>query len=162
MGSSMKKRAFRWLLFLLSMGTLLISMGLFWNMGIYIDIAGTTAADVCGGSLWLWLDWLRLLFLLVLTVMTGIQLWKEDKKWIIGAVVAAAALDAGYGILRWKSKRAVSVSIIGGADGPTAVFLAGRLPDRSFVYAVAAGIILLVLAGCLIWKMRQKRKAEDE
>jgi Na+-transporting methylmalonyl-CoA/oxaloacetate decarboxylase beta subunit len=47
--------------------------------------------------------------------------------------------------LHFDTKEASSIGIIGGADGPTAVFLTGRLPVRVFtaVFALftAAGIL---------------------
>ena len=48
-------------LFAVSLLTLLISLKLFWNMGVYVDEAGTSPDKVCGGEFWLYMDWLRLL-----------------------------------------------------------------------------------------------------
>ncbi|MDD3251049.1 MAG: hypothetical protein PHV18_00670 [Lachnospiraceae bacterium] len=45
-------------------------------------------------------------------------------------IIACVLLAAGFFVLRpvfhWNNKSAVAVSIIGGADGPTSVFLAGK------------------------------------
>lgn len=68
------------------------------------------------------------------------------------------------GIL-WKQclmrmgKEAYSVSVIGGADGPTSIFLAGRI-DRALSYVVAAGaaLLLLLLVGYVLWRMRDGKK----
>lgn len=55
---------------------------------------------------------------------------------------------------------AVSVSIIGGADGPTSIFLAGKI-GTGFKMTVAAGILLLAAAVILIAKkIRNKRENE--
>ena len=57
-----------------------------------------------------------------------------------------------------RNKAATSVTVIGGADGPTSVFLAGKIPDRSVTVAVAAGIILVLLIIFFIWRRRHKSK----
>lgn len=56
-------------------------------------------------------------------------------------------------------KEAYSVSVIGGADGPTSIFLAGRI-DRTLSYVVAAGaaLLLLLLVGYVLWRMRDGKK----
>ena len=53
----------RTIIFTLSFVTFLISLKLFWNMGVYVDEAGTSPDKVCGGDFWLYMDWLRLLLL---------------------------------------------------------------------------------------------------
>ena len=60
----------RILLFALSFVTFLISVKLFWNMGVYVDEAGTSSDKVCGGDFWLYMDWLRLLLLLAISAIT--------------------------------------------------------------------------------------------
>lgn len=60
----------RVMLFTASFLTFLISVKLFWNMGVYVDDAGTSPDKVCGGEFWLCMDWLRLLFLLVISAIT--------------------------------------------------------------------------------------------
>ena len=50
--------------------TFLISVKLFWNMGVYVDEAGTSSDKVCGGDFWLYMDWLRLLLLLAISAIT--------------------------------------------------------------------------------------------
>lgn len=60
-------------------------------------------------------------------------------------------------VTAWKSfqsKAAYSISIIRGADGPTSVFLAGKVGHRYTIAAVAAGIILLVAAVLLFRKKK--------
>ena len=158
----MKKRTIRLILFLCSAASLVISARLFWNMGVYVDIAGTSPAVVSGGGLWLAADWLRLFLLFVLTVLTGSELWKEEKSWIVSTAIAAGVLYLAAVILHWKRKAAAAVSIIGGADGPTSIFIAGKIPARSTVAAVAAGIALLLLVVFLIWKIGKRRRDEDE
>ena len=57
-------------LFAVSFVTFLISVKLFWNMGVYVDEAGTSSDKVCGGDFWLYMDWLRLLLLLAISAIT--------------------------------------------------------------------------------------------
>jgi len=57
-------------LFAVSLLTLLISLKLFWNIGVYVDEAGTSPDKVCGGEFWLYMDWLRLLLLIGASALT--------------------------------------------------------------------------------------------
>lgn len=75
------------------------------------------------------------------------------KKWITGILAAAACLAVAAGIYL-KEKQ--SVAIIGGADGPTSIFLAGKLNSD-----ITNGMILLgvaVLAGIVVWQIKKRRK----
>lgn len=61
---------------------------------------------------------------------------------------------AGFSaILKWKKQ--ISVSIIGGADGPTSIFLAGKIGNDFSVAGIVVGILLLVIAGLLM--LRKKK-----
>ena len=60
----------RIVLFAVTFLTLLICVKLFWNMGVYVDEAGTSPDKVCGGDFWLYMDWLRLLLLLTVSAIT--------------------------------------------------------------------------------------------
>lgn len=61
---------------------------------------------------------------------------------------------AGFSaILKWKKQ--MSVSIIGGADGPTSIFLAGKVGNDFSVAGIVVGILLLVIAGLLM--LRKKK-----
>lgn len=50
------------------------------------------------------------------------------KKVLAGILAAAGAVIFGIGVTS-MTKKAVAVSVIGGADGPTSVFLAGKIGD---------------------------------
>ena len=47
-------------------------------------------------------------------------------------------------------KEAVSIGIIGGADGPTAVFVTGRFPWEIILLAA------VVICGC-VWLLKRKK-----
>lgn len=73
-----------------------------------------------------------------------------------GCLCFLAAFLCGAGLLIQRQKRAVAVSIIGGADGPTSVFLAGKVPDNSGGY-IAAGLLVLLVAA-IVWGLRHRGK----
>ncbi|WP_375090368.1 hypothetical protein [Peribacillus sp. RS7] len=75
-GFTMGKRKLSITVFLLSLFSLLISLKLFWNLGIFVDEYGLSPDIVNGGDLWLTMDWLRLLLLLLLCVVSGISIFR--------------------------------------------------------------------------------------
>ncbi len=67
--------------------------------------------------------------------------WYQNKKvWIITGVVVILAGIGGYVAthVKWYGDGSASISIIGGADGPTAIFLAGKLPGKEHASQDAA------------------------
>lgn len=55
-----------------------------------------------------------------------------------------------------KITEAVAISMIGGADGPTAVFVAGKIGDGFIIGAILVGIILVTI-GVMIYRKVKKR-----
>ena len=53
-----------------------------------------------------------------------------------------------------KQKENTAVSVIGGADGPTSIFIAGKLNSDNFIFTIVVGIILLILAGVIFYKRK--------
>ena len=43
-----------------------------------------------------------------------------------------------------KQKENTAVSVIGGADGPTSIFIAGKLNGDNFIFMIVVGIIILI------------------
>lgn len=76
----MKDKILNISIFILSLICLLISLKLFWNMGIYVDEFDTSLDVVLGGDLWLSMDWARLGFLAILCVLSGVNLFKGIDK----------------------------------------------------------------------------------
>lgn len=70
----MKKKTGTFIIFLFSFIALLISLQLFWNMGVFVDAYGTNPSAVAGGDFWNMMNWLRLALLAVITFVSGIQL----------------------------------------------------------------------------------------
>ena len=67
---------------------------------------------------------------------------------ILGIILVAFGISA-------KIKGAASIGIIGGADGPTAIFIAGKVGDGFSIGVIVTGIILGVI-GALIYKKIKK------
>lgn len=67
---------------------------------------------------------------------------------IIGIVIAGFGID-------WARKDAVAVSIIGGADGPTSVFVAGKVSDGMIAGYIIVGAVLVIL-GILLYRKWHK------
>lgn len=72
-----KRNGIMWLIFLLSGAALVISLKLFWNMGIYVDEAGTSPGVVYGSDFWLYMAWLRLFLLTGVVMASGIKLLQK-------------------------------------------------------------------------------------
>ena len=75
----LKKRELSIVIFVLSLSSLVISLKLFWNMGVYADDYGSSPVLISGGWFWLYMDWIRLGLLLVLCVISGLKLIKWSK-----------------------------------------------------------------------------------
>lgn len=75
------KKKLNIVIFVGSLIALLISVKLFWNMGVFVDEFNTSPDVVCGGNFWLYMDWLRLFVLIIITILSGINLFinSEDK-----------------------------------------------------------------------------------
>jgi len=69
---------------------------------------------------------------------------------IIGVILVA------FGI-KFKMQGSGAISIIGGADGPTSVFLAGKVGDGFGMGSLFIGVVLVV-AGILIYKKMKKKQ----
>lgn len=76
---------------------------------------------------------------------------------LIGLAAAVGILLAGVGV--WLKSSLASVAIIGGADGPTSIFIAGRIDGT--VLLKAGAVLLagaLVIGLLLILILGRKRK----
>ena len=76
---------------------------------------------------------------------------------LAGAVFLAAGI-----MVKVKSQRAVSVigetMVIGGADGPTSIFIAARVNHDVLALLLIVGAVLLILLG--IWLILKKKGKE--
>ena len=82
------------------------------------------------------------------------------KKWIaifIGLAAAVGLMLTAAGA--WIKSRQMSVAIIGGAGGPTSIFVAGKINGAAFMEAGAmlvAGGLLIGLLLVLIFRRKKK------
>lgn len=67
---------------------------------------------------------------------------------IAGVILVVVGVIAFFGIFGVGSKAPSNASIIGGADGPTAIFLAGELGMPVYILVIAGAVLLL--AGLLL------------
>ncbi len=74
----MKNKVVYSIIFVLSVTSLVISLKLFYNMGIYVDEYGTSPDIVSGGDFWLYMDWLRLFLLAAVTLLSGIGMLRKS------------------------------------------------------------------------------------
>lgn len=75
-----EKRWFNTMIFVLSLVSLIISIKLFWNMGSYADENGSSPVLINGGWFWLYMNWIRMALLLILSVVSGISLFTRQNQ----------------------------------------------------------------------------------
>lgn len=76
----MSKRKLLIIIFILSLFSLLISLKLSWNFGIFVEKYNFPSLDILfGGFFWHVMDWLKLLLLLLLCIASGISIFKDEK-----------------------------------------------------------------------------------
>lgn len=79
-------------------------------------------------------------------------------KKIVGVIMLVLGVIAtGIGtvsLINIKSKVASSVAIIGGADGPTSIFIADKVGSPLYA-AIVVGVILLIAGLLLLLKKRK-------
>ena len=74
------KKTLTAIVLLLCAASLIISLVLFYHMGVFADEAGCSPADVCGGEGWLLADWLRLALLALACLLCGVSLFAGRKE----------------------------------------------------------------------------------
>lgn len=74
------------------------------------------------------------------------------KKVGIAAVIAGAVLAVWSALVRHRES--ATIGIIGGADGPTAIFVAGNAVELAAAGGVILGAALLTAGAFILWKRR--------
>ena len=74
------KKVTVFLIFVSSLLIFIISANLFYQMGIYADEYNTTPSVVYGGDFWLMASWFRLALSCIMTVISGIALFRVGRK----------------------------------------------------------------------------------
>lgn len=75
----MKDKFFNMIIFILGIFSLIISLKLFWNLGIYVDEFNTSPSIVLGGDFWSVKNWIELFCLILICILSGISLFKNQK-----------------------------------------------------------------------------------
>ena len=66
-------------IFILSIICLIITCKLFWNLSIYADEFNTSPDVLLGGEIWLYMNWFKLIALFLISVLSGLNLFKSNK-----------------------------------------------------------------------------------
>lgn len=80
-------------------------------------------------------------------------------KIMLNSIIFSFLLSPGMSIcaeaVEEQQTAEVSISIIGGADGPTSIFLAGKVDH---IFAVAAAVMLILgIMIAVVWKILKKK-----
>lgn len=76
-------------------------------------------------------------------------------KKIVGGIITIIGLVISIAGIITKAKGATSI-VIGGADGPTSVFIAGKVGNGFGLGTIFAGVILVVVGVFIIIKFKKK------
>lgn len=71
-------------------------------------------------------------------------------KKILGIIFGAIGILVAVAGIILNVKERMSISIIGGADGPTSIFLAGKVGAGVAIFPIVSGVVLLVV-GIVLW-----------
>ena len=86
-------------------------------------------------------------------LIVGLKIKKYDKLKIYGAMYLV--LNLIRNLYTYTVKKSVAVSIIGGADGPTSIFLAGKVGGSMIIYLISL-VIILIGVGILVYLRKKK------
>ncbi|MBR5598056.1 MAG: hypothetical protein IKW30_11700 [Lachnospiraceae bacterium] len=86
-------------------------------------------------------------------LIVGLKTKNYDKLKIYGAMYLV--LNLIRNLYTYIVKKSVAVSIIGGADGPTSIFLAGKVGGSMIIYLISLVIILIGVA--ILVYLRKKK-----
>lgn len=75
----------------------------------------------------------------------------------LGIIMGALGIVLAIIGIVLKVKENTAVTIIGGADGPTSIFVAGKVGGAFGNYVIIMGSLFLVVAGVIFLKRRHKK-----
>lgn len=79
------------------------------------------------------------------------------RKILSGALAAVGAVMFGVGVTS-MTKKAAAISIIGGADGPTSVFIAGKVGDGFWWLLTIVGGMIVAMSVALYVLLNRRNK----
>ena len=68
----------------------------------------------------------------------------------IAIALGAAGIFLSLISIFFKVKKSIAISVIGGADGPTSIFMAGRLGRDHSTFGIAIGLILILVSALIL------------
>ena len=74
-----------------------------------------------------------------------------------GAGIVALSIIVFISGLIMKTKQRAAIGIIGGADGPTSVFVAGKVPEGLGIMGILCGMLLLTVGLYLILRKNRNK-----
>lgn len=74
-----------------------------------------------------------------------------------GAGIVALSIIVFISGLIMKTKQRAAIGIIGGADGPTSVFIAGKVPEGLGITGILCGMLLLTVGLYLIFRKNRNK-----
>lgn len=83
--------------------------------------------------------------------------WNKVLSIIAGAFLIVTVV---CGIKVMKNEPQESITIIGGADGPTSIFLAGNLDGGGVTFTVIGSISLVISSVLIVYVVRNRRNKE--
>ena len=83
---------------------------------------------------------------------------KKGTKRLFWVLSACSVLGIIASVIGWR-KKASAISIIGGADGPTSIFIAGKI-NYTPVYLLTALLILAAAATALVIRKQHRNKTD--
>lgn len=75
-------------------------------------------------------------------------------KKVLGIIMGILGLVLVIIEILLKMEESMSISVIGGADGPTSIFLVGRIGGNISILIIIVGVILMVIAGFILFKRK--------
>lgn len=75
----MKGKVLNLIIFLLAISCFVISYKLFWNIAVYVDEVNISPDVVLGGDFWLIMEWVKMGFLALITILSGIKLFQKQR-----------------------------------------------------------------------------------
>ena len=88
-------------------------------------------------------------------LIVGLKTKNYDKLKIYGAMYLV--LNLIRNLYTYTVKKSVAVSIIGGADGPTSIFLAGRVGGTSSMIIYLISLFVILLGVGIVVYIRKKK-----
>ena len=99
---------------------------------------------------------LELVFFVLTMYSLVIGLKTKDYKFLKLYGIMYLILNLVRRIYTFLMQKGIAVSVIGGADGPTSIFLAGKVGKTSMIIYLLSLVVILVGVGILVYIKKKK------